>query len=113
MPARERDGRGGLSEADRQKRRQALEGPCKDLQQGAFGHRSEEERQEFQDAFQRFAQCMRQNGVDVPDPTAGGGSGGGVRMHELDRDDPDVQAAQEKCQSELPQRGGRRGVGAQ
>lgn len=104
-------GGGGVDESDREKRREALEGPCKEFRQGAFGDISEEDRQELQDAFQEFASCMRDNGVDIPDmqPGQGGGPGGGGRG--LDRDDPDVQAAREQCQDKLPQR--RRGGGAQ
>ena len=52
----------------------------------------------------KFSQCMRQNGVDIPDPGAGGGppAGGGGQF---DRSDPKVQAATKACQDKLPQRG--------
>ena len=105
-----------LSEADREKRRIAIEGPCKEFQSSAGGNLTDEQRQEFQDAFTKFAACMRQNGVDVPDPTAGGGGGaggGGIRRL-LDQDDPKVKAATTACQDQLPQRGqgGPRGGGA-
>jgi hypothetical protein len=80
----------------------ALNGPCKQFQDEAFGSISEEDRQEMQDRFQKFAQCMRDNGVDVPDITGGGPPAGGGG---IDQDDPDVQAASEKCQDELPQGG--------
>lgn len=70
---------------------------------------------EFQDAALEFAQCMRDNGVDVPDPdfsqapdpgsadagsTDPGGQGGpgGGPFGELDQDDPEVQAALDECQ---------------
>jgi hypothetical protein len=53
----------------------------------------------MQDAFQKFAQCMRKEGVDVPDITAGDGPVGGAR---IDLDDPDVRAAGERCRKELP-----------
>ena len=97
-------GGGGAPENfDREKLQEALDGPCKEYQTGAFGNISEEDRQEFQDSFQKFAQCMRDQGIDVPDMTAGEGppAGGGG---ELDPDDPDVQAATEQCRDELPQR---------
>ena len=81
----------------------ALEGPCKEFQSEGFGNISEEDQQEMQDRFQEFAQCMRDEGVEVPDITAGGGPPGGGEQ--LDRDDPDVQAAMEKCRRELPQGG--------
>jgi hypothetical protein len=57
---------------------------------------------EMQDAALKFAQCMRGEGVDVPDPDLsklgqGGGSAGGP-FGDLDRDDPEVAAAIEVCQ---------------
>jgi hypothetical protein len=63
-----------------------------------------------------FAQCMRDNGVDMPDPDPNGagfglGAGGGAgRNPQLDRNNPTFQKAFEACQSKLPQfRGGRGG----
>lgn len=106
-------GGAGLSDADREKARAAIEGPCKELREAARGNISEADRQEFRDAFAKFAQCMRDEGIDLPDITPGSGPPAGLRS--LDRDDPKVQAAQEKCQSELPERpgGGRGGPGPQ
>ena len=47
-----------------------------------------------EDAMLKFAECMREQGVDVPDPTAGGG------IHVDGRGDPQEQmeAAQAACQ---------------
>ena len=59
---------------------------------------------EIQDTLVEFAQCMRDNGVDVEDPDlsdfAPGGDGGGFAgpFGELDITDPDVRAAVEACQ---------------
>ena len=94
---------GGPVRVDRAEVEKAIEGPCKKLQQAAFGNVSEEQREEFEDAFQAFAQCMRDNGVDVPDITAGGGPQRGTTR--IDRDDPDVREARERCEDKLP-RGG-------
>jgi hypothetical protein len=68
---------------------------------------SEQQEQEFQDAALAFARCMRAEGIDMPDPQVDGGR---VRMRVgpgqgMDRDDPALQAAHEKCSDELP-RGG-------
>ena len=70
----------------------------------AVGNISDAQRQEFQDAFAKFSACMRQNGVDIPDPGSGSGppAGGGGQ---LDQSDPKVQAATKACQDKLPQRG--------
>jgi hypothetical protein len=46
-----------------------------------------------------FAQCMRDNGIDVPDPDPNGGFGLGEG--DIDPQDPDFQAAIEACQDLL------------
>jgi hypothetical protein len=73
---------------------------------------SEEQQKEFQEAALAFARCMREHGVDMPDPTfgedgraqirvrRGDGSGGGPRP-----DDPQFEEAQEACRDKLPMRG--------
>jgi hypothetical protein len=93
---------GGQPNIDRDKLQKAISGPCKEFQQGAGGNISSADRQEMQDSFQKFAQCMRDNGVDVPDIGSGGGppAGGGGQ---LNQDDPKTKAASEKCQDKLPQ----------
>ncbi len=59
---------------------------------------------EIQDTLVEFAQCMRDNGVDVEDPDlsdfapGGGGDGFAGPFGDLDITDPDVQAAVEACQ---------------
>lgn len=78
-----------------------LEGECEEFASGAFGNASPERQQEFQDAFAVFAQCMRDQGVEVPDLTASGGAP--PDPGSIDLSDPKVQAAQEACQSKLPQ----------
>lgn len=67
---------------------------------------SEEEKREFEEQALAFAQCMRENGVDMPDPqfegdgkvkmTIGPGSG-------IDPNSPAFQQAQEACEGELPE----------
>ena len=96
-------GDGEPPDIDRDELQQAMEA-CDEFRDDAFGDITEEDRQEMQDAFAKFAQCMRDEGIDVPDfePGGGGPPGGG---NQLDMDDPDVQAAIEQCQDELPQGG--------
>lgn len=54
----------------------------------------------FADALLEYAQCMRENGFDLPDPDftdlAGQGPFGGI-----DQNDPDFVAADETCRSVL------------
>ena len=59
-----------------------------------------------QEQLRQFAQCMRDNGVDVPDPDpAAGIRGFGALAEKLSSDDPAVQAAFTACQSKLPNGG--------
>ena len=51
---------------------------------------------ERQDALLEFAQCMRDNGVEMDDPVAGGGPGRGP-MATLDQNDPTIAAGLEVC----------------
>lgn len=56
---------------------------------------------EFQDAFLEFAQCMRDQGIDMPDPDFSGGfrpGGGGGLFGDIDPQDPAFQEAAENCQ---------------
>jgi hypothetical protein len=56
--------------------------------------------------MRQFAQCMREHGVDVPDPDAGGGpqikKGTGGGKDTFSPDDPAFKAAMEACQDKLP-----------
>lgn len=59
-----------------------------------------------EEAILAYTQCMRENGVDLPDPDFSGepGQGGGGffgGQGGIDPEDPDFQEAQEKCGSNL------------
>jgi len=57
---------------------------------------------EQQEQFQRFAQCMREHGVDMPDPEPGTGRIIIRRSGGPDPNDPDFEAAQQACQDLRP-----------
>jgi hypothetical protein len=57
------------------------------------------------DAMVKFAQCMREHGIDVPDPKPGEG----VRLQGAEGDRAKVEAAQKECRQFLP--GGGPGAG--
>ena len=79
---------------------------------GPGGQNFDEVRIELMDRLLEFAQCMRDNGVDVPDPDPNAfspGSGGGRPFGDLDFDDADVSEAFEVCGDRLPARPGRGG----
>ncbi|HEX8861131.1 MAG TPA: hypothetical protein VGC06_18975 [Actinomycetes bacterium] len=56
--------------------------------------------QQLQRALQ-FARCMRQHGIDVPDP----GADGGIQIRGSGPDDPRFKAAQQACQQYAPDGG--------
>jgi hypothetical protein len=49
----------------------------------------------------KYAQCMRQHGVDMPDPDP---NNGGLRVRNGDPNDPRFQAAEQACQSLQPRK---------
>ena len=51
-----------------------------------------------EEAMLDFAECMRDHGVDMPDPEVSGDGGGGVVVLEQDAADGDFQEAEEACQ---------------
>jgi hypothetical protein len=86
---------------DREKLRAGMEA-CGGPPEGLGGGFSREDRTRFQDTALKFAECMRGQGLDVPDPDFSAGApragGGGPFGRQLDRDDPKVAAALEVCQ---------------
>jgi len=58
-----------------------------------------------EEAILAYTQCMRENGIDLPDPDFSGepgqGGGGFFGQGGIDPEDPDFQEAQEKCGSNL------------
>lgn len=75
---------------------------CREHLEGIQGRFDPEDREAFQDAALEFARCMRDHGIDFPDPEFSEGPGGGGGMlfggDGVDPSDPDFQAAQEECQ---------------
>jgi hypothetical protein len=93
------------SEQDMEKVQEAMQGPCRKYREQAFGNLSEEEREEARDRMVKFASCMREHGVDMPDP------GSGPNVVRIDGSDPKVRRATEACRDLMP-RQGRGGGGA-
>lgn len=73
---------------------------CGDPPEAAMPEFSAEDQSAMQDAALKFAQCMRERGIDMPDPKIG--EGGGVMMERggtaRDVNDPDFKAAEAECQ---------------
>jgi len=81
----------------------ALEGPCAEFREEAFGDAGGSDLQEQQDQFDKYAQCMRKEGIDFPDVELGAGPP--TALHQLDTSSPAFQAANEKCADVRPQQG--------
>lgn len=65
---------------------------------------------DFEAAQLAFAECMRDHGIDMPDPdTAGGAGGGSVQIGGRGEDRDEFQAAMEDCDQFLEQAGNLRG----
>ncbi len=63
-----------------------------------------------EDLFLEFAQCLRENGYDVPDPDFSVEGGRGF-LQEVDQNDPAFVAASEQCREIVGGFGGGRGGG--
>jgi hypothetical protein len=71
---------------------------------------SEEQQKEFQEAALAHARCMREHGIDMPDPTFGEDGEARIEMRRgrgdgasgPDPDSPKFKAAEEACRDKLP-----------
>jgi hypothetical protein len=83
----------------------AAEDACKDIrEQIKPPNLSDEQREEFRKAALENARCMREHGIDFPDPQFG--ADGGVKIEldkgRVDPDSPKFKAAEKACRSTLP-----------
>jgi hypothetical protein len=90
---------------DEEKVQQAQEA-CRHILEDAAPPPDEQQQAEEREAALDFAKCMREHGVDMPDPTFPEGGGVLMRMPEGAEDDPDFEEAKKACQPILagPQR---------
>ena len=71
---------------------------------------SEEQQKEFQEAALAHARCMREHGIDMPDPTFGENGRATIRIRRgegstgPEPDDPKWKAAEEACRDKMPER---------
>jgi hypothetical protein len=108
LPDPEPDGKGGFDfglvdagvDLDDPAFQEAL-GACRDKLPGG-GDRNLDD-PEVQEALREFAKCMRDNGIDLPDPDPDGGFGGGLA--DIDRTSPAFQEAFDACRGKLPKGG--------
>ncbi|WP_205471092.1 hypothetical protein [Nocardioides sp. SYSU D00038] len=79
---------------------EAAQEACADLRPDFGGELSPEDRSEMQDRVLAFAQCMRDNGIDMPDPDFQGGMVRFGPPEGVDPEDPAFREAQETCMEE-------------
>ena len=91
-----------------QKFREAQEACGKHLENARPRDLSPEEEQELREAMLAFAECMREHGVDIPDPQFGEGGGAGLRLRNVNPNNPRFREAEEACRDKLPERPRRR-----
>jgi hypothetical protein len=86
---------------------QAAQEECQSiLDQGQLSDAPDEEQQAEQEAqILAFAQCMREHGIDFPDPDVSGGAVLAQPGPGVDPNSPEFQDALEDCQGELPDDG--------
>jgi hypothetical protein len=109
------EGGGPPSEAEREDVEAAHEA-CEPILEDAFADAPElspEEEAEQRDRMLAFTECMREHGIDMPDPEFGEGPGG-MRLRVggpegeapgFDPESPEFQDAQEACDDELGEGG--------
>lgn len=94
--------------------REAMES-CSYLIEGASFLPGQDDRTEMEDTFLEAAQCLRDNGLDVPDPdftTGPGAGGGGPFGPDFDPEDPATIAAIDACEDVFTNLGAGRGGGS-
>jgi hypothetical protein len=100
-------GEGGEFEPGDREAMQTAREACSQYLEGIAKSFERPDMTEMQDLMLQYAACMRENGVDMPDPDfsdtgESGGQGPGSRLGfdtgDYDKDDPVFQAANEACQ---------------
>ncbi|MEN8234378.1 MAG: hypothetical protein ABFR89_05590 [Actinomycetota bacterium] len=73
-------------------------GSCEEHLEGIATTSSDHDATEFEDNLLEYAQCMRDNGVDMPDPDFSGGAGA---IELGSPDDEEFEAADAECRKHL------------
>jgi hypothetical protein len=89
---------------------EAAQKECEHLQEDIRPQMSEADQAEFKEKALEHARCMREHGIDMPDPEFSGEGKVTMRMKrgDVNPEDPEFQAAQKECGGE----GGGLGIGA-
>ena len=78
---------------------EAAQEACKEFADKARPQLSEAQQAEFKEAALEHARCMRDHGIDFPDPQFSAEGGAQIRLErgKVDPDAPEFKAAQEEC----------------
>ena len=87
---------------------QDAQSKCQQIMQDALPEDQRPDPTEMRDQLTKLAQCMRDHGINMPDPQVnsdgtvqfGGPSGSGSGGNTLDPSDPDFESARKACQQE-------------
>lgn len=109
------DGDGGPDDASRDVM-EAARSACSEYLDGVTLGFERFDDTEFQDQLLAFSECMREQGIEMGDPSFGTGDegprrGAGLFGEGFDPEDPEFQAALEACQEQMPGFGGGFGGG--
>jgi hypothetical protein len=88
----------GTPNLDTPQGRRAMDA-CQKYLEAARPKLSAADKAKFRDAFVKFSACMRKEGIDLPDPTQGGG---GQRFRLRLNGDPRTRKAMDKCRKLIP-----------
>jgi hypothetical protein len=80
---------------------EAAQKACQHIIENAGPRLTEEQQSVMKEALLAFAKCMREHGIDMPDPQFGEGglvTQKGMRGSEVDPDDPKFREAQKACE---------------
>ena len=90
-------GSGPQTAAERRRFDRAHERCAEHLENARPPELSEEQQAELQEAALKHARCMREHGIDIPDPQFEGG-GARIDLGELNPNDPDFREAEKACE---------------
>ena len=104
----------GPEQGDMSKQRRAIEECEKYLKDIPPPKLSDEQKAEMRDAALAHSRCMREQGIDFPDPKFGPDGSVTVRIGPggVDPNDPKLRAAERACARHMPRIGGGPGPGA-
>ena len=88
---------GPRTEGERRRFDRAHEECAEHLENARPPELSEEQQAELQEAALKHARCMREHGIDMPDPQFEGGTAR-IPLGKLDLNDPDFREAEKACE---------------